>query len=62
MPPLKYLFLPGTVNPFGSPNEEAKKWLSNELFQLDQSPKAIVMSPTAWLTDDIIDAVQKLLI
>ena len=44
-----------------NPPRKVKKWLSNELFQLDQSQKTIILSSTAWLTDDIIDAVQKLL-
>ena len=34
----------------------------NDLFQLDQSDKAILLTPTAWLTDRIIDASQKLLL
>ena len=45
-----------------TPPHNAKRWLNNDLFQLDQSEKAILLTPTAWLTDSIIDASQKLLL
>ena len=44
------------------PPHNAKMWLNNDLFQLDQSEKAILLTPVAWLTDSIIDASQKLLL
>ena len=45
-----------------SPPNNVKRWLNNDLFQLDQSEKAILLTPTAWLTYSIIDASQKLLL
>ena len=43
------------------PKPKPKKWLNNELVQLDYSHKHILLSQTAWLTDEIVNAAQRLL-
>ena len=50
-----------SYSPKSSPHN-VKQWLNNDLFKLDQSDKAILLTPTAWLTDRIIDVSQKLLL
>ena len=37
-----------------------KTWFKNHLFALSREEKSIFCSPSAWLTDTIIDAAQKL--
>ena len=39
----------------------SKTWVKNHLFTLSREDKSILCSPSAWLSDTIIDAAQKLL-
>ena len=45
----------------GKKSKAPKTWVQNDLYSLSVAAKEMILSPTAWLTDNIIEAAQHLI-